>query len=143
VAVAGALALTGVLAIPSGAQAALQTLTINIDQYASAVDPTSGEIQAVVTIKDLATGGVSVDVSLDKATLFASTGGPHITFAFNLDKSITFNDLTFSNPLKSDFDFVLNKNAGTTLAPSPMASTALGTGRATTSPVRSISTLLA
>jgi hypothetical protein len=67
-----------------------------------------------VTISDLAGGGVSVDLSLDKAIYFASTGGQHITFAFNLDKSISFDDLTFSNPSKSDFAFVLDKNAGTT-----------------------------
>lgn len=103
------LALGAVIAT-SSAQAALQTLTVNIDQYASAVDHTPGETLATVTIADLTGGGVSVDVSLDKAIYFASTGGPHITFAFNLDKSISFNDLTFSNPLKSDFTFGFNKD---------------------------------
>jgi hypothetical protein len=89
-------------------------LTVNIDQYASAVDHIPGETLATVTIADLAAGGVSVDVSLDKGIYFASTGGPHITFAFNLDKPISFNDLTFSNPSKSNFAFALNKDAGTT-----------------------------
>ncbi len=102
------------LCAASGAQAALQTLTVNFDQYTSAVDATPHEILATMTVKDLASGGVSVDVSLNKAIYFASTGGPHITFAFNLDKSIGFSDLTFSNPPKSDFAFVLNKNAGST-----------------------------
>lgn len=102
------------LCAASGAQAALQTLTINFDQYASAVDSTPHEILATMTVKDLASGGVSVDVSLDKAIYFASTGGPHITLAFNLDKSIGFSDLTFSNSSKSDFTFALNKNAGST-----------------------------
>ena len=102
------------LCIATGAQASLQTLTVNMDHYASAVDTTPNETLAIMTVQDLAGGGVSVDVSLDKAILFASTGGPHITFAFNLDPSvsISFNDLTFSNPLKSDFTFALNKNAG-------------------------------
>lgn len=106
----GALALG--LCAASGAQAALQTLTINFDQYASAVDTTPHETLATMTVTDLASGGVNVDVSLDKAIYFASTGGPHITLAFNLDKAISFSDLTFSNPSKSKFTFVLNKNAG-------------------------------
>jgi len=114
VAAAGAIVALGTMIATSSAQAALQTLTVNIDQYASAVDHTPGKILATVTISDLAGGGVSVDLSLDKAIYFASTGGPHITFAFNLDKSISFDDLTFSNPSKSDFAFVLDKNAGTT-----------------------------
>jgi PEP-CTERM motif len=113
-AAAGAIVALGTMIATSSAQAALQTLTVNIDQYASAVDHTPGKILATVTISDLAGGGVSVDLSLDKAIYFASTGGPHITFAFNLDKSISFGDLTFSNPSKSDFAFVLDKNAGTT-----------------------------
>jgi hypothetical protein len=113
-AAAGAIVALGTIIATSSAQAALQTLTVNIDQYASAVDHTPGKILATVTISDLAGGGVSVDLSLDKAIYFASTGGPHITFAFNLDKSISFDDLTFSNPSKSDFAFVLDKNAGTT-----------------------------
>jgi hypothetical protein len=102
-----------VCCVSGGAQAALQTMTIPLDVYASAVAP-AGENLATVTITDLLGGGVSVDVSLDKAIYFASTGGPHITFAFNLDKTITFSDLTFTNPSKSDFTFVTNKNAGNT-----------------------------
>ena len=107
------------LCAANSAQASLQTLTVNMNHYASAVDTTPNETLATMTVKDLATGGVSVDVSLDKAILFASTGGPHITFAFNLDPSvsISFNDLTFSNPLKSDFTFALNKDAGSTFGP--------------------------
>jgi hypothetical protein len=82
--------------------------------YANAGDTTPNETVAIMTVQDLVGEGVSVDVSLDKAIYFASTGGPHITFAFNLDPSvsISFNDLLFSNPLKSDFTFALNKNAG-------------------------------
>ncbi len=113
-AAAGAIVALGTMIATSSAQAALQTLTVDIDQYASAVDHTPRKTLATVTISDLAGGGVSVDLSLDKAIYFASTGGPHITFAFNLDKAISFNDLTFSNPSKSDFAFVLDKNAGTT-----------------------------
>ena len=104
------------LCMATGAQASLQMLTVDFNQYAGAVDTTPGETLATMTVKDLATGGVSVDVSLDKAIYFASTGGPHITFAFNLDPSvsISFNDLIFSKPLKSDFTFALNKDAGST-----------------------------
>jgi hypothetical protein len=109
-AVAGAIVALGTIIATSSAQAALQTLKVNIDQYASAVDHTPGQILATVTISDLAGGGVNVDLSLDKAIYFASTGGPHITFAFNLDKSISFNDLTFLNPSKSDFTFGFNKD---------------------------------
>jgi hypothetical protein len=97
----------------AGSAQALERLIIPIDVYASAVAP-AGETLANVTIKDLVGGGVSVDVSLDQAIYFASTGGPHITFAFDLDKAITFDDLTFTNPSKSDFDFVEDKSAGPT-----------------------------
>ena len=99
------------LCAASSAQASLQMLTVDFNQYASAVDTTPGEVLATMTVKDLATGGVSVDVTLDDAIYFASTGGPHITFAFNLGKVISFNDFTFTNPSKSNFNFVLNKNA--------------------------------
>jgi hypothetical protein len=73
--VAATIVALGTIIATSSAQAALQTLTVNIDQYASAVDHTPGEILATVTIADLAAGGVNVDVSLDKAIYFASTGG--------------------------------------------------------------------
>jgi hypothetical protein len=102
-ALAGALALTGVLAVAGGAQAA--TLTIDLTTYdTSAVQSTPGETLAVVTIKDLTGGGVSVDYSLDVATLFASTGGGHITAGFNLDKSITAADIT-GLPVTPTFTF--------------------------------------
>jgi hypothetical protein len=99
--------------VSGGAQAALEKLTIPLDVYSSSVAP-AGETLATVTITDLLGGGVSVDVTLDQATLFASTGGPHITFAFNLNKVIAFSDLTFTNPSKSDFTFVAGKDAGNT-----------------------------
>src|ERR1700719_1685474 len=102
-ALAGALALTGVLAVAGGGQAA--TLTIDLTTYdTSAVPSTPGETLAVVTIKDLAGGGVSVDYSLDVATLFASAGGGHITAGFNLDKSITAADIT-GLPVTPTFTF--------------------------------------
>ena len=95
---AGALALAGVLAIPGSAQAALQTLTVDLNDYASAVDSTAGQTLAIMTVMDLVGGGVSVDFSLDQATFFASTGGPHITLGFNLNKTITAGDLTITSP---------------------------------------------
>lgn len=90
---AGALALMGVLAVPSGAQAAVLTIDENV-YSTSAVQSPAGSTLAVLTVTDLAGGGVSVVDSLDVATLFASTGGSHITVAFNLDKSITTSDIT-------------------------------------------------
>jgi hypothetical protein len=98
----------------SGAHAALQTLTIPIDVYDTSAVAPAGETLANVTVKDLLGGGVSVDVSLDQGISFAKTGGPHITFAFNVTKSITYGDFTFTSPSKSDFTFVTNKNAGPT-----------------------------
>jgi PEP-CTERM motif len=88
-ALAGALAIGGVAVTP--AQAALQNLTVDLDVYdTSAVDPTPGLILGVMTVQDLVGGGVSVDFALDPlATLFASTGGGHITVGFNLDTAIT------------------------------------------------------
>jgi hypothetical protein len=102
-ALAGALALTGVLAVAGGAQAA--TLTIDLNVYdTSAVQSPGGETLAVVTIQDLVGGGVSVDYSLDVATLFASTGGGHITVGFNLDTAITAADIT-GLPVTPTFTF--------------------------------------
>jgi PEP-CTERM motif len=99
-ALAGALALAGVFTIPGSAQAALQTLTIDLDVYdTSAVDSTAGQTLGVVTIQDLSGGGVSVDFALSPpATAFASTGGPHITLGFNLDTTITASDVTITSP---------------------------------------------
>jgi hypothetical protein len=100
--------------VSGGAQAGLEKLIIPLDVYASAVAPL-GETLATVTVTDLLAGGVSVDVSLTKdAKYFASTGGDHITFAFNLDKVIDYSDLTFTNPSSSDFTFVTTKDAGPT-----------------------------
>jgi hypothetical protein len=97
-ALAGALALAGVFAIPSAAQAALQTLTVDLDVYDTSAVAPAGETLAVMTVMDLVGGGVSVDFSLDQATFFASTGGPHITVGFNLDKTIASSDLTITSP---------------------------------------------
>jgi hypothetical protein len=93
-ALAGALALAGVFTIPGSAQAALQTLTVDLDVYDTGAVAPAGETLAVMTVMDLAGGGVSVDFTLDQATFFASTGGAHITLAFNLDTAITAADIT-------------------------------------------------
>jgi hypothetical protein len=61
-------------------------LTIDLDNYASAVDTTPGVLQATMKVTDVA-GGVDVKVTLDAATLFAKSGGAHITIAWNLDKA--------------------------------------------------------
>ena len=104
VALAGAFALAGVFAVAS-AQAA--TLTIDLTTYdTSAVQSPGGQTLAIVTVKDLLGGGVSVDYALDVATLFASTGGGHITAGFNLDKAITAADVTVTTPSPPTFKFV-------------------------------------
>jgi hypothetical protein len=107
-ALAGALAIAGIAVTP--AQAALQTLTVDLNVYdTSAVDHTSGQTQAIITVMDLAGGGVSVDFALDQATLYASTGGKHITVAFNLDKAITSSDIT-GLPVSPTFTFTSPAN---------------------------------
>jgi len=83
------------------------TLNINLNNYASAVDSISGVTQANMTITDIL-GGVRVSVKLDAAQYWASTGGKHITLAWNLNKiegpitglpvTPTFKYLTNLNP---------------------------------------------
>jgi hypothetical protein len=102
------------LCAAGGARAALETLTVPIDVYDTSAVAPAGETLATVTVKDILGGGVSVDVSLNQAIYFASTGGNHITFAFNVDTPISYAYFTFTNPLKTDFTFVTNKNAGPT-----------------------------
>jgi hypothetical protein len=122
-ALAGALALAGVFTVPGSAQAALQKLTIDLNVYStSAVDSTPSQTLGIVTIEDLLGGGVSVDFALSSpATLFASTGGSHVTLGFNLDKTITAADITglpasptftFESPINSIPSGFGNMSAG-------------------------------
>jgi hypothetical protein len=83
--VIGGVASLGLLALTGYSQAAV--LTIDLNNYASAVDSTPGVTQATMKVTDLLGGGVSVDVTLDAATFFAATGGGHVTVAWNLDKA--------------------------------------------------------
>lgn len=99
---AAALGVAGAMAI--AAQAHADVLTIKLDQYASAVDLTPGQNLATMTITDLSGGGVSVDVALDQAKYFASTGGGHITLAFNLYATIAASDITYASA-SSTFTF--------------------------------------
>jgi len=110
-AIAGFAALVGLMGV-----ARADTLTIDMDEYASTVDPTPGVVLAAMTVKDLlGGGGVSVEVTLENAAqYFAATGGPHITLAFNVDKTITYSDFTFTGPSKSKFDVVTNTDGGPT-----------------------------
>jgi hypothetical protein len=104
-AVAGALALAGVFAVTS-AQAAV--LTVDLNDYASGVNSPAGQTLATMTVTDLSGGGVSVSFALDSpATFFASTGGGHITAAFNLDTSITAGDITDTTPSSPGFGIVI------------------------------------
>jgi PEP-CTERM motif len=73
-------AVAGLLATAAPSQAAV--LTIDLDNYASAVDTTPGVLMGTMTVTDAA-GGVDVKVSLDAATFFAVTGG-HITIGWNV-----------------------------------------------------------
>jgi hypothetical protein len=101
----GGLAGIGLLALTGYSQAAV--LTIDLDNYASGVDTTPGVLMATMVVTDLSSGGVSVKITLDAATYFASTGS-HITVAWNLDKaegaitglpaSPTFTDVATSSP---------------------------------------------
>jgi PEP-CTERM motif-containing protein len=100
----GALALAGAFAIPCGAQAAVLTVDLN-DYDTSAVNSPGGVTLATMTVTDLSGGGVSVKFALDApATFFASTGGGHITAAFNLDTAITAADIT-GLPVTPTFTF--------------------------------------
>ena len=105
--VAGVLALAGAFAMPSGAQAAVLTVDLN-DYDTSAVNSPGGVTLATVTVTDLSGGGVSVKYALDPpATFFASTGGGHITVAFNLDTAITAADITDTTPSPPSFAKVI------------------------------------
>ena len=131
-ALAGALALAGVFAIPSGAQAAVLTIDLN-DYDTSAVSSPGGVTLTTVTVTDLSGGGVSVKFALDApATFFASTGGGHITAAFNLDKAITAADITNTTPSPPTFTKVapVGNVPGDTgdLAALPLVFRAIGTG---------------
>jgi hypothetical protein len=103
---AGALALIGVLAVSSGAQAAVATIDLN--NYDSTVNSPAGQTLVTMTVTDLSSGGVSVSYALDApATFFASTGGGHITAAFNLDTTITAADITDTTPSSPGFSIVI------------------------------------
>ena len=112
-ALAGALAFMGALAIPSGAQAALQTLTVELNNY-DFITP-NGQDLAQFKAQDVATGGVNVTVTLNPTGLpngpyyFASTGN-HVTVAFNLDTTITAADITFGANAGNTFNFVTNQS---------------------------------
>jgi hypothetical protein len=89
-------------------------LTIDMNQYGVSVDTTPNQTLAVLTVTDIV-GGVSVDLSLTSLSSFiASTGGPHITLAFNVDKTLNYNEFTFTDAPKSDFTFETAFNAGST-----------------------------
>jgi hypothetical protein len=103
----GGLTGLGLFALTGYSQAAV--LTIDLNNYASAVDSTSGQLLGTMVATD-ATGGVDVTVSLtNPATeFFASTGGGHVTIAWNLDTptaatnitptSVTFTAVTNDSP---------------------------------------------
>jgi hypothetical protein len=104
---AGALVLAGIFAVPSSAQAAVLTIDLN-DYDTSDVNSPGGLTLTTVTVTDLSGGGVSVKYALDSpATLFASTGGGHITVAFNLDTAIMAADITNTTPSPPTFTKVI------------------------------------
>jgi PEP-CTERM motif len=79
---AGGLAAIGMFALAGHSQAAV--LTIDLNDYASAVDTTPGVLMGTMVATDK-TGGVSVVVTLVNAQFFAVSGGQHVTIAWNLD----------------------------------------------------------
>ena len=77
----GGLAGLGLLALMGTSQAAV--LTIRLNDYDPAVDPTPGVTQATMTVTD-ATGGVNVKLTTATSTSYlAVSGGGHITIAWN------------------------------------------------------------
>jgi hypothetical protein len=86
----------GVLALTGYSQAAV--LTVPLDVYPSSqYTPTGVELGEMV-VKDV-TGGVDVTFSLlNGSQYWASTGGPHMTVAFNLNTTITSGDVTILSP---------------------------------------------
>jgi hypothetical protein len=91
----GGLVGIGLLALTGTSQASV--LTIDLDDYASAVDTTPGVLMGTMTVTDT-TGGVDVKVALDAATYFASTGGGHITIAWNLDTPTAATSISPTSP---------------------------------------------
>ena len=73
-------------------------LTIDLNDYASAVDPTPGVTQATMTVTDAA-GGVDVKLTTATSTSFlASTGGGHITIAWNVDPATAATSILPATP---------------------------------------------
>ena len=92
----GALAGMGLLALAGGGTSEAAVLTIDLNNYASAVDTTPGVLMGTMTVKDVS-GGVDVTVALDTATLFAVSGG-HITIAWNVDPATAATKITPTSP---------------------------------------------
>jgi len=126
----------GLLALTGYSQAAV--LTVPLDVYPSSqYTPTGVELGKMV-VMDVA-GGVDVTFSLLNGSQFwASTGGPHITVAFNLDTTIVSGDVTILSPTGTGAPtFTFTAPTGTLsprrLAALPLANRATGRGRAITS----------
>ncbi len=99
-AIAGGALCALALAASGPAQAAVLTFDMNVYDT-SAVDATPGVTQATMTVTDSGSN-VNVVVTLeDGATLFASTGGSHITIGWNLNTAITSSDVTVTSPFPS------------------------------------------
>ena len=93
----GGLAGLGLFALTGYSQAAV--LTINLNNYASAVDSTSGQLLGTMVATDVI-GGVDVTVALANPTteFFAVTGGGHVTIAWNLDTPTAATNITPTSP---------------------------------------------
>ncbi len=97
-------ALVGACAIIAGftGMARADILTLNMDRDSSAVDATANQVVAGMTVMNMMEG-VSADVTLQSPVVhFASTGGPHIGLAFNVDRALSDNEFSFASRAKSD-----------------------------------------
>src|SRR5580704_6086782 len=83
----GCLAAAGLVGLAGHAQASV--ITSNLDIFSSSAGiAAANTILGIVTVTDIAGGGVTVDVTMQNGAEFVNTGG-HTTFAFNLSPSST------------------------------------------------------
>jgi hypothetical protein len=80
----------GLITLGLAGQANASVITADLNVISSATIAPLGTTLGRVTVTDLVSGGVSVDVTFNPNTvLFVNTGGPHTPFAFNLNPAVT------------------------------------------------------
>jgi hypothetical protein len=99
----GCLAAAGLVGLAGHAQASV--ITSNLDIFSSSAGiAAANTILGIVTVTDIAGGGVTVDVTMQNGAEFVNTGG-HTTFAFNLSPSSTLINKSQISGLTSGFTF--------------------------------------